>query len=118
MGLIRSGTSAHQPVVRVSLNAAGYAVLQDGRLPAGSRFPSGSVIFKEVLSTTGAVDLYTIMYKDPQNPLSSNGWLWAEYRPDGAVMYSVSNRGGACTSCHSLAQGPRNDFVRTFERQD
>jgi hypothetical protein len=28
---------------------------------------------------------------------------------------SITNRGGACTGCHSLAQGPRNDFVRVFD---
>jgi hypothetical protein len=116
--VIRSGTSAHQPLVRVSMNATALSVLQDGRLPAGSAFPIGSVIFKEVLaSEAGAASIYTIMLKDPTNPLSGNGWVWAEYRPDGGVAYSATNRGGACTSCHSLAQGSRNDYVRTFERQ-
>ena len=57
------------------------------------------------------------MYKDASNTLASDGWLWAEFSPDGSVGYSVSNRGTACTSCHQREQGPQNDLVRTFERQ-
>ena len=55
--------------------------------------------------------------KDRGNPLAGDGWLWAEYGPTGSVTFSVSNRGSACTSCHRREQGPQNDFVRTFERQ-
>jgi hypothetical protein len=58
-----------------------------------------------------------VMYKDTNNARAANGWLWAEFSPDGAVGYSVSNRGGACTACHSLEQGTQHDLVRTFERQ-
>ena len=57
------------------------------------------------------------MYKDRSNANAGNGWLWAEYRPGGDVVFSITNRGNACTACHSLAQGPANDFVRIFERQ-
>ena len=53
---------------------------------------------------------------DP-NTLAGNNWLWAEYEPDGFVFYSVSNQGAGCVGCHSLEQGPENDYVRTFERQ-
>ncbi len=116
--VIRSGTSAHQPFVRVSMNQIAFAVLQNGRLPAGSTFPNGSIIFKEVLSgANGAPSVYTIMYKDRNNAQAGNGWLWAEYTPNRSVMYSISNRGGACIGCHSLEQGPQHDLVRTFERQ-
>jgi len=116
--VLRSGTSAHQPLVRVSMNQRAFAVLQNGRLPSGATFPNGSIIFKEVLSEgSGAVSLYTIMYKDRNSAQAGSGWLWAEYRPDRSVAYSISNRGGGCVGCHSLEQGPAHDLVRTFERQ-
>ena len=112
-----NGSTAHRPMVRVSLNTTAAAVLPNGRLSPGTRFPNGSVIFKDVRTNGGASTVYTVMYKDGLNPLASNGWLWAEYSPTGSVVYSITNRGAACTGCHSLEQGPQNDFVRTFERQ-
>jgi len=41
----------------------------------------------------------------------------AEYRPDGSLGFSISNRGNVCTGRHLRPQGPQNDLVRTFERQ-
>ena len=110
-------SSAHQPLIRVTLNAAAAGALQNGRLPPGTTFPDGSVIFKEVLSSPGVVSVYAVMHKDRTNTNAGSGWLWAEYRPDGGVVFSMTNKGSACTGCHSLAQGPQNDFVRIFERQ-
>lgn len=57
------------------------------------------------------------MYKDTANPLAGGGWLWAEFSPTGTPLYSISNRGSACTGCHRRERGPLNDLVRTFERQ-
>ena len=114
---ILSGSSAHVPRIRVSMNAKAFGALQNGRIPSGATFPDGSIVFKEVLGNSGAPSVYAVMYKDRGNSLEGNGWLWAEYRTDGGAEYAVTNRGGACTSCHSLGQGPRNDFVRSFERQ-
>ena len=110
-------SSAHQPVIRVSLNAVAAGSLRDGKLPDGAAFPDGSVIFKEVLGAGGVVSVYAVMYKDRQNSLAGNGWLWGELRPNGEPEYSVKNRGNACTSCHALDRGAQNDSVRIFERQ-
>src|SRR5262245_13127278 len=112
-----TASAAHQPVIRVSLNSVAAGALQNGRLPAGASFPDGSIIFKEVIGTGGVVTVYATMYKERQNPLAGNGWLWAELRPNGEAEYSLRNRGAACTSCHALDRGPQNDFVRIFERQ-
>ena len=113
-----NGSAAHRPVVRVSLNARALSALQNGRLPAGSRFPDGSILVKQVRSSAGAPDtLYAVMYRDGTNTLAGNGWVWAEFGPSGSVAYSVSNRGAGCTGCHLLERGPQNDLVRTFERQ-
>lgn len=112
-----NGTGPHVPTVRVRMNAQAAGVLQNGRLPSGARFPDGSVIFKEIITSSGDANLYAVMYKDRDNPLAGNGWLWAEYRPSGSAAFSVTSRGSACTGCHSLSDGPRNDSVRIFERQ-
>jgi hypothetical protein len=112
-----TASSAHQPVIRVSMNDVASSALQNGKLPQGASFRDSSVIFKEVLGTSGLVNVYAVMYKDARNSLAGNGWLWAELRPTGGTEYSVRNRGSACTGCHALERGPQNDFVRIFERQ-
>ena len=89
-----------------------------GRPPPAARFPDGSIILKEVRPRADApTTLDEVMYKDAGYTLAGDGWLWAEFAPDGSVAYSISNRGTACTGCHQREQGPQNDFVRTFERQ-
>jgi hypothetical protein len=113
-----NGSEAHRPIVRTRLNARALGALQNGRLPAGSQFPAGSIIFKEIRPRAdAAVTAYAVMYKDSGNPVAGNGWVWAEFSPNGSVQYSTSNRGSGCTSCHLREEGPRNDLVRTFERQ-
>ena len=112
------GSEAHRPVVKVTLNATAFGALQNGKLPSGAKFPNGSVIFKQVLNSAGgSASLYAVMRKEDNGSLAGNGWVWAEYRPDGGVAFSASSRGSACTSCHMRQQGPQNDLVRTFERQ-
>lgn len=112
-----NGSTAHQPLVRVSMNAKAFSALQNGRLPSGGRFPDGSIIFKEVRTNNGLANLYAVIYKESNNPLANGGWLWAEYSPDGTIAFSITRQGSGCTTCHSREQGPQNDFVRTFERQ-
>jgi len=113
-----NGSEAHRPVVRVSLNAVAFGALQNGRLPAGSRFPNGSIVFKAIGPSAGAAPtLYAVMRKDDGGSLSGSGWQWAEYFPDGAVAFSINSRGNVCISCHLREQGLQNDLVRTFERQ-
>ena len=108
------GAGAH-PSARVRINTpAAQSLTGAGRLPNGGRFRSGSVIVKEITSG-GQSGLLAVMRRD--GPNQGAGWQWAEYRPDGSVVYSISGRGGACIECHSRQQGPQNDLVRTFERQ-
>ena len=113
-----NGSDAHRNVVRVRLNAVAAAALRNGKLPAGTSFPEGSVILKEIRAASGApISVYAVLYKERSSAMAANGWLWAEFNPDGSSAYSINARGSACTSCHSREQGPTNDFVRTFERQ-
>ncbi len=106
------GSDAH-PRVRVTINATASRVLENGKLPAGRRFPNGSIIFKEVVGQ----DLYAVMRKEDGGPISGSGWAWAEFKTNGSVVYSTAERGRACIGCHSRQKGPQNDLVRTFERQ-
>ncbi len=111
-----NGSTAHQPIVRVSLNAVALQALENGRLPAFTSFPDGSIVFKQI--RRGAeTDLFAIIYKDSDNPLATNGWLWAEIWPDGTPFISITLGGRNCTGCHARELGVQNDFVRTFERQ-
>lgn len=112
-----NGSSAHRPLVRTSLNATALSALQNGKLPAGTKFPDGSVVFKEVRTNGGTTVTYAVMYKSTASRLAGDGWIWAELNPNGTVGYSVTNKGAACTGCHLLERGPQNDLVRTFERQ-
>src|SRR5262245_25795058 len=41
-----NGSSAHQPLVRVSINAKALSALQNGTLPSGAKFPDGSAMVK------------------------------------------------------------------------
>jgi len=111
-----NGSTAHQPLVRVSMNAIAFGAMEGDTLPSGGTFPDGSTILKEI-RTSGGTALYAVLYKDRGNPLAGNGWLWAEYETDGTPFFSVTNRGVGCISCHSREQGPLHDYVRTFERQ-
>ena len=111
-----NGSNAHQPMVRVSMNDVAFGALGSGRLPQGSTFPDGSLIVKEIRQA-GVTSLFAVMYRDRQNPVSGQGWLWAEYAPDGSVVASIQGRGSGCVGCHAREQGARNDLVRTFERQ-
>ncbi len=111
-----NGSTAHQPLVRVSMNAVAFGALSGGRLPAGTSFPQGSIIFKEIRQGDSTY-LYAVIYKEPASSFASNGWLWAELYPDGTPFISMTLGGRNCTGCHAREQGPQNDFVRTFERQ-
>ncbi len=111
-----NGSTAHQPLVRVSMNAKAMSALQHDSLPAGSGFPDCSVIFKQIMMGDSIV-LYAVILKAGNNPLAGNGWLWAEFNPDGTPFISLTRRGTNCVACHSRERGPQHDFVRTFERQ-
>jgi hypothetical protein len=111
-----NGSTAHRPLVRVSMNDLALNSLSGGKLPAGAEFSDGSVIVKEIRED-GATTVLAVMVRDRAHSASGQGWLWAEYTPAGNILFSISSRGSGCISCHSREQGPQNDLVRTFERQ-
>ena len=100
---------------RVRFNATAKAALDTtGKLPAGSSFPTGSVIVKEIYnSAAGSINLYAVMKKDPTSTVSGSGYQWAEFKPDGTATFSTGKKGDGCISCHS-GSGNR-DLLRTFD---
>lgn len=88
------------------------ALDESGELPSGQTFPPGSVLVKEVYQGNDLY-VYAVLKKAPSDGKSSNGWLWAEYFPDGSIAYSIDKNGLSCTGCHS--ESPNRDLVRTFD---
>lgn len=77
------------------------------------RFPSGSLIVKELYdSPGGSLKLYASMFKSTADANTGGGWIWAEYGPGGDVIYSTLRKGADCTGCHSASGNA--DLVRTF----
>ena len=98
---------------RLKFNEIAWEALdEDGELPAGTAFPEGSLIVKEVVQS-GIVGLYAVMKKRSADANAAEGWLWAEYKPEGGLGYSIQKQGIGCTSCHGGK--PHRDFVRTFD---
>lgn len=93
-------------------SVANAALGSDGELPSGQTFPDGSLIVKE-LRSGGNTTLFVVMKKEATNVNASNGWLWAEFNTDGSSVYSVSNKGDACTGCHGSSIN--RDFTKTFD---
>lgn len=99
---------------KLKFNATAQAALDStGKLPAGSSFPSGSLIFKEVYGSGTALSLYAIMKKAPGNSNAGSNWLWAEYKPDGETIVSVKEKGSGCISCHS--GNVNRDLTNSFD---
>ncbi len=100
---------------RVKFNGiAQQALGPDGKLPAGSTFPDGAVIVKEIFTdANGTIELYAVMKKNPSSPVAGSGYEWAEFSPDGSVTFSTEKKGNGCISCHS--GNPNRDLVLTFD---
>ncbi len=72
-----------------------------GKVRSGASFPDSSIIVKE-LSDGSTVVTYAVMMKlRGSSSAGFDGWVWAEFGPNGAVKYSTAGRGGSCSSCHS-----------------
>jgi len=108
-----SPQSAHKAFFRVRFNATAQAALTDnGKLPAGASFPEGSLIVKELHNDSLGTQLagYAVMEKLATDTNQQHGWVWAEYKLNG-TGYTLSQKGGICTSCHSTNS---RDDVRLF----
>lgn len=109
-----SSPSAHNPYFRVRFNTiAANALTDNGKLPVGGSFPTGSLVVKELYNTeTGELKFLAVMEKLPTDTNSGAGWLWGEYYADGTVFNGIADKGAACISCHSTNA---RDYVRLFD---
>ena len=98
---------------KLRFNTVAASVLDGtGKLPAGSTFPAGSILVKEVY-VSGNLSIYAVIKKAPTDGSSSGGWLWAEIKPDGTPYISSKLQGVSCTGCHG--ESPNRDLTRTFD---
>lgn len=110
--VVSSDESPHNDYFRVKFNSVANEVLTDnGKLPEDGTFPDGSIIIKELYNEAeGDLQLYAVMKKtDSEN--TAGGWLWGEYKPEGATFHSVGEKGKGCFSCHTINE---RDYVRVF----
>lgn len=98
---------------KLRFNSTATAALDStGELPAGNKFPTGSILVKELYSGSD-ISLYVVMKKDPSNANAGSGWVWAEFKTDGSVAFSITKKGDGCISCHSGS--PNRDLTRIFD---
>ena len=99
---VYSGVHGPHGSFKLKFNKIAYNALTDnGKLPAGQKFPNGSFIVKETSS-----DIYAMMYK------KDGSWLWSETDTKGSIVYSVDKDPQVCISCHS--QSGQRDLVVSF----
>lgn len=111
--LLKGVSPSPHGAFKLRFNSIALAALDStGRLPKGNKFPIGSILVKEVYEN-GALSLYVVMKKDPSSEHDGNEWLWAEYKTDGSIDYSIKKQGQGCIGCHS--GGTSRDLTRTFD---
>lgn len=113
--IVPSVSNSPRKFERVRINTIGNAVLDnDGRLPKGGSFPTGTIIVKEAYSgINGNLIQYAIMKKDPNNKYANKGWIWYEVNADGSKPFSVGLKGKSCVSCHT--HQANRDATVTFD---
>ena len=108
-----SPQSAHAGYFRVRFNSIARTALTDGgKLPAGSYFPEGSLVVKELHNDSSGNNMigYAVIEKLPSDTSASEGWVWAEYVTN-SNGYKIGGKGAICISCHSMND---RDNIRVF----
>jgi len=104
--LTRSAKSGHsEPFQRTRLDATAATQLDAvGKVKNGAVFPEGSTIVKELVNSDRSLSGYAVLIKRKSDPnADASGWVWGQVTAAGNVRNSVSNKGGACIDCHSIA---------------
>ena len=100
-----SGSGHSQPLLRTRYNSIAATKLDSvGKIIAGSTFPEGSIIVKELYDNATTIGRYAILHKESSNSnADEKGWVWGYINADGSVAETSTNKGNACKSCHSQA---------------
>lgn len=104
--LPKSTGSGHvEAFLRTRYNATAAAKLDgSGKVTAGTIFPEGSLIVKELLNDSNTTNLstYAILYKQSNSAdADEDGWVWGYLYGNGNVRISATKKGSDCRSCHS-----------------
>jgi hypothetical protein len=100
-----SGSGHSQPFLRTRFNSIAASKLDsDGKIQSSAIFPEGSLIVKELHSSSTTLERYAILYKKSgSEDADAKGWVWGYINGDGTVAVSASTKGSSCISCHSQA---------------
>ncbi len=76
-------------------------VAADASTAGCTEYPAHSMIIKEKHDANGNITGYDVMYKDPADENSSNGWIYIGLSADGTVIYNANEKGANCQNCHN-----------------
>jgi hypothetical protein len=98
-----SGSGHPQQFLRTRYNAIASSKLDaNGKIIAGTSFPEGSLIVKELYDNATTLGRYAILYKKAASPdADAKGWVWGYINADGGVAAEASKKGSSCNGCHS-----------------
>lgn len=102
--LEKSSGSAHSsPYLRTWFNSIASSNLDvNGKVKPNTSFTEGALIVKELYNSKKELELYAILYKQPQHQdADEKGWVWGYIYPDKKVKEASNNKGKACISCHN-----------------
>ena len=100
------GSGHAEPFLRTRYNSIAATQLDtNGKVQANAVFPEGSLIVKELHSSSTTLGRYAILYKKSGSEAAdAKGWVWGYIDADGTVNQPASKKGSACISCHSQAE--------------
>ena len=92
-----------QKLLKTRFNAVAATKLDaNGKVIAGSVFPEGSLIVKELFDDGPEVSVYAIRLKNSDTGNSDDkGWVWTILGADGEVLETSLNKGKNCIKCHT-----------------
>lgn len=102
--LDKSAGSGHAPpFLKTRYNTIAATKLDSsGKVKAGTKFPEGSLIVKELYDKSSKLERYAILYKSTgHKDADPKGWVWGYLNYDGSVSDPASNKGSTCINCHS-----------------
>ena len=101
-----AGSGHNQPFLRTRYNGIAAALLDnEGKVKAGTIFPDGSLIVKELRDNATSVAIYAVLYKQAGHPdADADGWVWGYVDTGGSPLFPASSKGNSCRGCHSQSE--------------
>lgn len=111
-----SGSGHPQAFLRTRYNSiAAQQLGEDGRILPDAVFAEGALIVKELYENSSTLSRYAVLYKSSGNEDADvNGWVWGYINADGNVAVSASEKGAACSGCHSQSESIDNMLMNKF----